>query len=199
MNTGRSPDAASERRQAFTPASAEGVEAPAAPPAIGPETAPQAIEKMEFAPENGAVPEASDDVSRLAGPHKTASAQDSPDEACAPAVVGPPRSGRATDAPPCDGPETAPQAPEKIEFRARKRHEPGPARSDRGGVSACGRPHVPPRGAGAIPAAGEPNGHSGPAMERPEPAAVVLVADLGAPGGFRRVNVRMLLNGVAAC
>ena len=37
------------------------------------------------------------------------------------------------------------------------------------------------------------------ATERLYPVAPMLVPDLRAPGGFRRVNIRMLPNGVAAC
>jgi hypothetical protein len=36
-------------------------------------------------------------------------------------------------------------------------------------------------------------------MEGSGPVAVVLVADSGVAGGFRRVRIRMLPNGMAVC
>ena len=38
-----------------------------------------------------------------------------------------------------------------------------------------------------------------PPMEWPESTAVVLAPDPAAPGGFRRMKIRLLRNGVAAC
>ena len=52
----RSPDVAAEREPAFVVAPAQDVESPVAPPGDRPEMAPQEPEKMEFAPEKGAGP-----------------------------------------------------------------------------------------------------------------------------------------------
>jgi len=85
--------AAPEREQVLVPKPAEDVEAPAAPLVDRPETAPQALEKMESQPEKGAVPNA-----RQAAPQE----------------AGNPLSGPAPAAP-CAGAQTATQATENIE------------------------------------------------------------------------------------
>ena len=92
----RPPDAGSERAQGLVPAAAEKLDAPAAPPVLRPELAPQDVERVESAPENGAA-EAPLDAALPetgAGPR---------DKTFAPPAA-PAQSDRASAAPPCDGP-----------------------------------------------------------------------------------------------
>ena len=189
-------------------------EALAAPrPADRPEMAPQALENTKSAPENGAVPVAFA-VPARAGSQNAVGAGVS-GEACEAPVAAPPRSGPAPDAPSFAGPEMAPQATENIEFAPGDGGSPAAgvprlvaAIADRGGraqrarlQSASPRAEAfasdlePPRQA-SPPSPREPSHET---MERPEPVAVVLVPDSSAPGGFRRVKIRFLANGVAAC
>ncbi len=231
------------------------------PPANRPETAPQALEKMEFAPEKGVVPKACEaapedaenaHTARRDGvgagsftalrelPWSSASSRPHPE---APSRIGglegcgaqpivrmkwsvlrqaqdeekrsqpiaecsnealPPADAPTPSAAACAGAEMAPQAIENIESA------PGD-----GANPAAGVPRVVDAAAGRVSRAQRARLQSaapeqGPpppspiepprwAMAGPEPVTSVLVPDLSAPGGFRRVNMRMLPNGMTVC
>ena len=157
-----------------------------APPAHRPETAPQALENMESAPEKGAAPAAPDDaVVTRDGPQRGIGAE-LPDESLAPPVAG--RAPRA-------GAQMAPQVIEKIDSTPENGGNPAataeekPAQAD--GFAGGDAARRAPAPAGAIELPQE-------TIAWPESAASVLVADPAAPGGFRRMTIRMLRNGVAA-
>jgi transposase-like protein len=183
------PLAASERQRAFVDAPAEAAQASAEAPADRPQKAPQALEKMESAPENDAPRGGPDDVVQRRGTSHSAVDARPAAEAMAPAV-GPPRSDPAVDGP-CDGAQTAPQAAERIDFA------PGNGMS----VAAAGATDGP-----STPAQSEPRTKpiqlSHETIGRPEAVdrtATGMSMALDDWGGVRRLKVRFLPNGVAAC
>ena len=104
------------------------------PPAARPQMAPQALEKMESAPDNSALPHAFEAAPPAAEPARSVPADD--------LEAGPPKDALppAAEPPQCDpapaasgaGAQTAPQAVENYWFRARKRQDPGRRRVGRG-------------------------------------------------------------------
>ncbi len=128
-----------------------------------PESAPQALEKMESAPKNGVVP-------RAARHHS---------------------DGKSKD--PFVGAKMAPQAIESL------KSAPGS-----GAIPTGGTPPYEGGCATGVDAPGQapatsPDELPFQAIESLYPVAPVLVPDPAAPGGFRRVNIRMLPNGMAVC
>jgi hypothetical protein len=91
----RSPDAASERRQASILAPAQDAEALGAPPANRPEMAPQALETTGFAPEKDAFANALDEAVAARDGSQNDLGAGLLDEAYAPPVAAPPPPGPA--------------------------------------------------------------------------------------------------------
>ena len=186
------PEPSSERKRAFTLAPAQDVEALAAPPRIGAEKAPQALEKMEIATESGAFSQAPEAAPK-ALPNAQSTRRDgvgaaSSNEASPPAAAPQPDPACAA---PCAGPETAPQVIETIGSAVGNSRTPAAA-----APSGASSPH-----ADAFAGCGDAPGPERD-VEHPlaaYPVASVMVPDHAAPGGFRRVNIRMLPNGMAVC
>ncbi len=164
-----------------------------APPANRPKTAPQAPETMEFAPEKGLVPKAceaaSEDAENAHAARRDGVGAGSSNEALAPADAPTPSAS------PCAGAEMTPQAIENVD-------------SAPGNDPAAGPTDAASLHAEALAIRGDAPGRAAPASaielpietrERLYPVAPVLVPDVSAPGGFRRVNIRMLPNGMAVC
>jgi hypothetical protein len=192
----RSPDTASEREQALVPAPPQDREPTGAPPADRPEMAPQALEKIESAPEKRAAPNAREAAPRAdenaGSARRDGVGAKSSNEALPPAAA--PRSEPAS-AGPCAGAEMAPQTIENIESAPGNGGSPAeaePADGPSAHADAFARSADAPG-----PASGAE--HSLETVEVLYPVASVLVPDSGAPGGFRRVNIRMLPNGMAVC
>ena len=159
--------------------------------------APQALEKTESAAEKVALPNAFDAAPLEAENARSAQADDAGGEAsndAAPPAAQPPQSDPGS-AEPRAGAEMAPQAVENIDFAPGNKRTP----------TAAGPTEEPsPHGdAGASRAASseeaQPSAIVPQFMEWPESTAVVLAPDPAAPGGFRRMRIRFLRNGVAAC
>ena len=109
----------------------------------------------------------------------------------------PPADAPTLSATACAGAEMAPQAIDDIESAPGNGVNPAAGPADRTSphaealASECDAPGQAPQPSPAeLPLE---------TMERLYPVATVLVPDLGAPGGFRRVNIRMLPNGTAVC
>ncbi len=186
---------------------ASGAEAPA----DRPQTAPQAPETREFAPEKDVDPKAWEAASigslEGCGEQQTVDrtwsvlrqAQDvlrqaQDEEKRSPPIADcsnqalPPAGAPAPSASACAGAEMAPQAIENV------KSAPGndPAAGPTDAPSSHGEPPWQPPPASPIELPPE-------TRENLYPVAPVLVPDPSAPGGFRRVNIRMLPNGMAFC
>ena len=167
-------------------------------PTIRPQMAPQALENMESAPENGALPHAF-----AAAPPQAENARSVRADAvgmaasndASPPAPEPPRPGPAPRAP-CAGAEMAPQPVENTDSA------PG---NDRAAAAAGPSEEPSPHADASASSAASPEEAPPPAspieqpMEWPESTAVVLAPDSAAPGGFRRMRIQFLRNGVAAC
>ena len=150
-----------------------------APNAIRPEMAPQGLEKIESAPEEVALPNAFEAAPLQAENARSLRADGVGVDAsngAPPPAAGRPDCGPAPAAPRA-GAEMAPQAIENTDSA------PGYGRT--AGVE----PELAPPP--ATPVERQP-------MEWAEPTSVVLAPDPSAPGGFRRMEIRYLRNGVAA-
>ena len=128
-----------------------------APPADRAETAPQALEKMESAPDKSALPHAFEAAPPAAEPARSVRADDleagPPNDALPPAAEPPhaiPRPLRPAPA------RKRRRKRLKTWFRARKRQDPARRRAGRGAVPARRRLCARRRYAGASPTAGEP-------------------------------------------
>ncbi len=143
---------------------------------------------MEFAPEKGVVPKAceaeSEDAENAHAARRDGVGAGSSSEALAAADAPTPSPS------PCAGAEMAPQAIENVDS--------APGNDPAAGPTDAASPHAE---AFAIrcDAPGSPIEPPLETRERLYPVAPVLVPDLSAPGGFRRVNIRMLPNGMAVC
>ncbi len=200
---------ASERGQRAVHAPSEDAGAPVAPPADRPEMAPQALEKMEFAPGNGAASEAlggadeaapqAPETPRPARPEDAGAGFS--DEALAPPVAAPPPDP-APHAPSCDGPQMAPQAPEKIESAPENGRAPAAAEPKHGASSREDAFASPLLALEQAPPPPTPIELPRQTIGGPEPVggtAMGVSMALDDLGRVRRVNFRVLPNGVAAC
>ena len=178
----------------------------APPPTKGPDMAPQAPEKAQIPPGNGAGAEASDpqDAAPIRG------------EGSASFLETPAQESFALDAPPTNRPEMAPQAPEKSESApvngmgadALDPQDAAPMRetfasgfdtpaeeSPALDAPPTNRPETAPQ---ALEMAQIPPGNGMGAAWALGRASFVSPA-VASPGAFRRLNVRATLNGMAAC
>ena len=164
-----------------------------------PEMAPQALEKMESAPDKSALPHAFE-----AAPPAAEPARSVPADAL---EAGPPNDALppAAESPLCDPAPTASVAGAQMAPQAVENMDSVPE-SDRIPAAAGPGGELSPHAGGFAPGVASPEEARPPAdpverppMEWPESTAVVLAPDPAAPGGFRRMNIRLLRNGVAAC
>ena len=166
--------------------------ASAAPTSMRPEMAPQTLEKAKFAPENVALPDAFEAAPLEAENARSAQADDAGVEASDDAV--PPA---AQSDPPRAGAQTAPQAVENIDSApgtdsAMAEASPSGEPSPHAGAFASGAASPEETPPPANPIEPQPD-------DWPDITTVVLAPDPAAPSGFRRMRIRILRNGVAAC
>jgi len=187
------------------------------------EMAPQAIEKLRFAPGNGRTADGLDgangprfaeaaqdrsvldeppaDGSQTApqAPEKAQSTPDrtpaAPDESFA-SLAGPAQAPDAHDAPQIERPETAPQAPEKAQSTPDDGVAPDLSADTILSPLAASAQNPPADG---TPLAGQTEIWLRNGAQSPHPSEPFIGLAIGAPNGFRRLNVRATQNGVAAC
>ena len=154
----RSPDAAPERDPALASRRRKTPSRLSRRPAIGRKWRRKCLKQMEFAPGNGAVPDGLDEAAPARqsppAPQEPETAQSMgrndvgakpSDESFASPAAASPRPAPAPDAPPGDGPQTAPQEPEIIESAPGNGASPIAAEAEGRRVPERGRHRVRPR------------------------------------------------------
>ncbi len=155
--------------------------------------APQGLERTESGAEKASLPNPLDAAPPEAENARSVQADDVGGEAsndAAPPAAQPPQSDPGSAEPRASA-DMAPQAVESIDFAPENNRAP----------TAAG-PIEEPSPGGDVGAAfseqAQPSAIGPQFMEWPESTAVVLAPDPAAPGGFRRMRIQFLRNGVAA-